>query len=348
MPKTLIRLGDGDLVEYSDAELLKDIWQGTEEIAENQGIEPLSEDEVEYLFKLHTSKNRVTGVEKGSEVVLTYDGPTSEIRRVGINAGRLDALQIFERCFGSDTVEMSHVDYSYKPVKPIIQDEIPLLEQAQFLLIVPLFYGAMPNLGLYTRPDGPVPNPAELLPLGKIQEARQAYEEAIEYAVQDMVYIGSVLYEAGADGINFDTVGASGDPDFKAALLATEKLKAKYPDMCIEMGMAGEFVLGMHGDIEHNGRRLAGLFAQDQVKLAQESGVNLFGPVINTVSRKSVPWNLSRAITLTRACVQEARIPVHGNMGMGVGGIPVCEILPTDTVSLASKAMVELTRLDGL
>ena len=348
MTKAVIRLGDGDLVEYTEAELLKDIWQGSEDIAENQGIEPLSKDEIQYLSALFQSKNRLTGVERGSEVVLSYDGPTSEIRKLGINAGRLEALQIFERCFGSDTVEMSHVDYSYKPVKPIVQDEIPILEQAQFLLVVPLLYGAMPNLGLYTRPDGPVPNPAELLPLGKIKEARQAYEEAIEHAVRDMVYVGSALYEAGADGINFDTVGASGDPDFKAALLATEELKAKYPDICIEMGMAGEFVLGMHGEIEHNGRRLAGLYAQDQLKMAQESGVDLFGPVINTVSKRSVPWNLSRAITLTRACVREAKIPVHGNMGMGVGGIPVCEILPADTVALASKAMVELTRLDGL
>lgn len=348
MAKAEIRLGDGELVAYSDAELERDIWQGTGDMAENSGLSPLSQEEVAYLCELFQSKHRMTGVDKGSEVVLTYDGPTSEIRRVGVNAGRLDALQIFERCFGSDTVEMSHVDYSYKPVKPIIQDEIPLLEQAQFLLVVPLLYGAMPNLGLYTRPDGPVPNPAELMPLGKIAEARQAYEEAIEHAVQDMVYVGSALYEAGADGVNFDTVGASGDPDFKAALMATERLKARHPDICIEMGMAGEFVLGMHGEIEHKGIRLAGLYAQDQLKLAQECGVDIFGPVVNTVPKKSVPWNLARAITLTRACVQEARIPVHGNMGMGVGGVPVCEILPADTVALASKGMVELTRLDGL
>jgi hypothetical protein len=33
---------------------------------------------------------------------------------------------------------------------------------------------------------------------------------------------------------------------------------------------------------------------------------------------------------------------------MGVGAIPICDILPLDAVSLASRAMVELTRLDGL
>jgi len=33
---------------------------------------------------------------------------------------------------------------------------------------------------------------------------------------------------------------------------------------------------------------------------------------------------------------------------MGVGGLPVCETPPVDAVSVASTAMVELTRLDGL
>jgi dimethylamine--corrinoid protein Co-methyltransferase len=35
-------------------------------------------------------------------------------------------------------------------------------------------------------------------------------------------------------------------------------------------------------------------------------------------------------------------------MGMGVGGLPVCETPPVDAVSLASRAMVEISRLDGL
>ena len=54
-------------------------------------------------------------------------------------------------------------------------------------MVAPVFYGAMPNLGLYTQPDGPVPNPAELLPQGKIKEVREAYDGAIEHAVRDMV-----------------------------------------------------------------------------------------------------------------------------------------------------------------
>jgi dimethylamine--corrinoid protein Co-methyltransferase len=162
-------------------------------------------------------------------------------------------------------------------------------DEQKHLMVAPVFYGAMPNLGLYTQPDGPVPNPAELLPQGKIKEAREAYDGAIEHTVRDMVYVATSHCEAVADGINFDTVGAFGDPDLKATLLAVETLKKQYPDICVEAGMAGEFVLGMHGEMTHNGVRLAGLYPHNQVKIAQDAGVDIFGPAINTVSTKSIP-----------------------------------------------------------
>jgi dimethylamine--corrinoid protein Co-methyltransferase len=348
MSKVFARLGDGFATEISEAELMKDIEDGTREASERAKIPPLSQDEIKHLFEICKNTLKMSGVEKGKEIVLSYDGGTNKIGRLGINTGRLQALQIYERCFGADTTELSQVDYSYKAVKPVIHEDMPVMEQAQLLMVVPVFYGAMPNLGLYTQPDGPVPNPAELLPKGKIKEAREAYGQAIEHAVRDMVYVGSAFYEGGADGINFDTVGASGDPDFKAALLAAEALKKKYPDICIEMGMAGEFVIGMHGELEHRGVRLAGLYPHDQVKIAQDSGVTIFGPAVTTATNKTIAWTLARAITFAKAAVKAARIPVHGNMGMGVGGLPVCETPPVDAVSLASRAMVEISRLDGL
>ena len=348
MKKIFTRMGDGLPIELSEAALKQEIEDGTGQAAYQGGVEPLTDDELKHLFDICKSSNKITGVAQGREVVLSYDGPTFEIRRLGIIANRQTALQIYERCFGADTVEFSHIDYSYKQVKPIVHEDLPLFEQAQLFVLAPMFYGAMPNLGLYATPNGPLPNPAELLPAGKIGEAQDSYEKAIELAVQDMVFVASAFYEAGAEGINLDTVGAAGDPDFKAALSASEILKEKYPNICIEIGMAGEFVLGMHGEIQHNGQRLAGLYPHAQVKLAQETGATIFGPAVNTVTSKSVPWNISRAVTFTKACVNAADIPVHGNMGMGVGGLPLCETLPPETVSMASKAMVEITRLDGL
>jgi len=156
------------------------------------------------------------------------------------------------------------------------------------------------------------------------------------------------MVESGADGINFDTTGAAGDPDFLAPLRATEILKQKYPDICIELGMAGEFILGMHGEMTYDGVRLAGLYPHEQVKLAQKAGVTIFGPVVNTNTSQSSAWNLARTLTLLKPCVENSAIPVHANVGMGVGSVPVVDNPPTDAVSKASKALVEIVRIDGL
>lgn len=348
MGKIFSRRGDGFAVYLTQAELMKDLEDGTQDASERGKIPPLTDEEVKHLFDICKSIHKISGVEKGHEVIMTYDGGTNKIPRLGINTGRLQTLQIYERCFGADTTELSDPDYTYRQVKPTLRDDIPMMEQAQLLMVVPVFYGAMPNLGIYAQPDGPVANPMDLLPVGKINEAQAAYEEAVELAVRDIVTVASAYHEAGADGINIDTVGACGDPDFKAALLASEKLTTKYPDICIEMGMAGEFVLGMHGGISHNDVTLAGLYPHEQVKMAQAAGVTIFGPTINTKPSKTIPWNIARVATYTKACVSAAEIPVHANMGMGVGALPLCLTPPIDIVSLASKAMVEITDLDGL
>ncbi len=112
--------------------------------------------------------------------------------------------------------------------------------------------------------------------------------------------------------------------------------------------MAGEFVLGMHGEMTYDGDRLAGMYPQDQVKAAEKAGVTIFGPVVNTNTNESAPWNVSRAITYMKACCEVATIPIHVNMGMGVGAMTVHDHPPLDVASRASKAMVELCRLDGL
>jgi dimethylamine--corrinoid protein Co-methyltransferase len=341
-------MGDGILIEMSKADLEKDLEDGTRDAAEKAGVSPLAEAELKHVLDIFTTPAKFASVELGNEVVLSFDGGTLKTRRLGVATGRIQAIQFFERALGADTMELAHIDYSYKQIKPIAGDEQPVLEQALLVSTVPLFYGGMPNLGIYSQPDGPVPNPAELLPQGKIAEARAAHEEAVEHAVKDMVYVASKMYDSGADGINFDTTGAAGDPDFLATLKATRILKEKYPDMCIELGMAGEFILGMHGEMTHEGVRLAGLYPHEQVKLAQEAGVTIFGPVVNTNTSQSCAWNLARALTFLKPCIENSTIPIHVNVGMGVGAVPVVDNPPTDVVSKASKALVEITRLDGL
>ena len=348
MEKIQTRLGDGFRIEMTEAEVRQDLEEGTQDAAERADIPVLSDDELAYLWDIFKRPDRSVGVERGKEVVLSYDSQTTKIKRAHISVSKIQSLQIFERGLGADTLELAHIDYSFKPVKPIVVFEKPIMEQAVLITIAPLFYGAMPNLGLYSQPDGPCPNPADLLPQGKISEARASYEEAVEHAVKDMVYVGSEMYEAGADGINFDTTAAAGDAEFLAALRAAEVLRKKYPNMAIEMGMASEFILGMHGELTYDGVRLAGLYPHDQRKLAEKAGVTIFGPAINVVTTRSLPWNLARSITFTKACSENARIPIHGDLGMGVGGVPLTITPPVDAVSRASKATVEIARLDGL
>lgn len=213
---------------------------------------------------------------------------------------------------------------------------------------MPLFYGAMANLGFYTKPDGPVENWSELLPMGKIEESKKAQEEAVEHAVRDIVYVAEQIYKAGGDGINLDTSGAAGDADFLAALKATEIIKEQFPDLAVEIGMAGEFVLGMHGGVTYDGVRLAGQYLHKQVELVEKAGASIFGAVVNTNCNKSFAWNMGRVCTFMKACTEVANIPVHGNVGMGVGGVPMNEVLPIDIISKADKALVEICNLDGL
>jgi len=114
------------------------------------------------------------------------------------------------------------------------------------------------------------------------------------------------------------------------------------------MGMAAEVVLGFHGQLEYKGVRLAGLWPHQQVKLAEQAGVAIFGPVVNTNTRKSTPWNVARASTFVKACSEAASIPIHANVGMGVGGVPMFEVPPPDAVTQASVALVEIGKADGL
>ena len=49
-----------------------------------------------------------------------------------------------------------------------------------------------------------------------------------------------------------------------------------------------------------------------------------------------------------KAVTAEATIPVHANVGLGVGGVPMFEVAPADMVTRASAAMIEIGRADGL
>jgi len=320
-----------------------DIVAGSEAAARRAKVPPLGDDEVDHLLEIYASPARFTGVDVGEEVVLSCDGTGMKT-----HATRIQDLQSYEQWMGADLLELCVGDYSLKVVRTILAYEAQYMHDAQLCTIAPLQYGVMPNLGLYSKPDGPCENWSALLPLGRIAEARAAAEEAVEMAVADMVKLADSQWEAGADAIDWDTTGASGDPEFLAALRATRIIRARYPDMGVQLGMAGEFVLGMHGELEWEGVRLAGLWPKDQLLLAQQAGATVFGPVVNINTGRSLAWNMARAVALIKPCMAVAEIPVHPNVGMGVGGVPMFVYPPGDATCRAAKSLVELLHVDGL
>jgi dimethylamine--corrinoid protein Co-methyltransferase len=347
------RMGDGYVAMLTPEELRADLEAGCAEAVKRAKVPPLEENEFDWLVDLFANPSRIMGVDPGREVILTKDGSVNTLcsaqlsSGVGLPLSREQAFRVFERAFCFDTMEIGHPDYSYKPVKPIVSLEATGVEQALLTTIIPVFYGAMPNFGLYAQPDGPFPNPADLLPRGEVEAAREVQMEMAEACKADMLYVSRVMADVGADGINFDTTASTGDAEFLATLQAVEELAAT-TDLSIEVGMAAEFVLGFHGQLEYKGKRLAGMWPHQQVKVVEEAGAHIFGPVVNTNSRRSVPWNVARAVTIVKECSRVAEIPVHANVGMGVGGVPMFEVPPADVLTRASAAMVMIANVDGL
>jgi dimethylamine--corrinoid protein Co-methyltransferase len=352
--KVMTRMGDGELVSMSADEIKEDIKDATDDAARRAEIPQLTAEEMDLLFEIMAEPSRAVSVNSGQEVIVTDDGCSMSFYSgqdgggVGVPMSRLQAILTYERALAADTTSMGHSDYSFKPVKPIINFEMNEYYSASMMTTAPFLYGAQPNMGLYFQPDGPHENPAELLPQGKIKEAREVQEAAAEQLREDLIFVGKKFNSIGCEGLNFDTSGSAGDADFLAALQAVRDLKTGAPNMPLIMGGSGEFVLGMHGEIEFDGTRLAGLYPHDQAKLAEDAGASIYGVAIGTSVTHSVAWNIARAVTFVKAAVNAVNIPLHVNVGMGVGGVPMMEAPPIDSVTRASKSLVQIGKADGL
>ena len=337
------RLGDGSLVELTRAEIEADLHAGSEAAAKRAKVEPLAQDEIEHLLDIFTSPAKFSSVDYGDEVVLSYDGAGNS----DLAAPVLEQV-VYQNHHGADMIELWHHDYSYKAVRTVLSFQTQMLKDAQMQTVVPLNYGAMPDLGRYSQPDGPAPNWSELMPLGKIAEAREAQMEAVEHLEKDMWYVVEAMVAAGADGIDFDTAGASGDADLLATLRVARRVRDTWPDIGVEIGQAAELVLGMHGELEYDGVRLAGQWPLGQLRACTAAGATIFGPAVNVNTTKSLAWNTARTCALVKPVTAEATIPVHANAGMGVGGVPMTPYPPADATSRASRALVDICKIDGL
>jgi dimethylamine--corrinoid protein Co-methyltransferase len=337
------RRGDGSLTEMTRDELAADVVAATELAARKAKVAPLGQDELDHVVDIYASPAAFSAVDIGDQVVLSCDGGGSKMTGTDI----LDLLESEQR-LGQDILELWHIEYSYKAIKTILPFQQQVMQNAQLMLTAPIQYGAQPNLAFYSKPDGPADNWFELLPRGEIAAAREAIEDAMEHATRDMVFVGQGMLDAGADGVDFDTTGGAGDADLLSTLRAVRWLRERYPTAGVELGMAGEFVIGVHAELSWDGRRLAGMWPREQLEVCQDAGVTVFGPAININTGRSCAWNTAYSLTLLKPCMDVARIPVHPNVGQGVCGVPVNGYPGEDASSRAAKAHVEVLRCDGL
>jgi dimethylamine--corrinoid protein Co-methyltransferase len=148
MEKYVTRMGDGFKVEMTEAEIRRDIEDAIQDAVKRAKIPPLTDDEIGYLVELFKSPDNAVGVKRGNEVILSYDSGTTKFKRANVSVSKIQSLQIYERMLGSDTLELAHIDYSFKPVKPIVVFEQPILEQA-----------LLQTWGSTVSPMAPVPIP---------------------------------------------------------------------------------------------------------------------------------------------------------------------------------------------
>ena len=193
--KITTRMGDGARVELSAEQVKAEILAGTQDAADRVKIPELTPDELEQLFEIFADTNRIVAVKPGKEVITTDDGASMTLigdqadGGVALPMGNMQSVLTYERVCCADTAGIGHTDYSCKPVKQIVNYEKQKYHSLNQATTIPLVYGTQPNLGLYFQPDGAFPNPSELLPAGKIKEAREAQEEAAEQLRNDLVFI---------------------------------------------------------------------------------------------------------------------------------------------------------------
>ncbi len=346
--------GDGQRIELSPEELRKDIVEGSETAARKGKIDGLTSEDIDHMVDIFSQRGRTVSVEPGKEVVVTDDGAGLMPSWGRPSAGHAipisdhQSILMYERVYCGDTCGLGFPDYSYKPVKSAIGYARSHYKAISMLTTIPLIYGSQPNMGMYYHPTGPVESPSGYLSKFEFDKAKEVQEEAAELMRRDIMDVAENLYEVGCEAMNLDTSGSAGDADFWGCLNVVEDMKAKMPDMPVEMGMAGEMVMGMHGELTYDGQRLAGMFPHQQVIAAAKAGVDIFGIAVNSETGRSTPYNLARTAVFTKAATAESPIPVHANSGMGVGGMPMTLLPPITDSTRCAKTLVEIGKADGL
>ena len=354
MREIMTSSGDGRCIVFSPDDLQRNIVAGSDDAAQKGKIDGLTQDEINHLVDIFRQPTKTVSVEPGKEVVVSDDGAGLMASWGRPSAGHAipisdhQSILMYERVYCGDTCGLGFPDYSYKPVKSAIGYARSHYKAISMLTTIPLIYGSQPNLGMYYHPTGPIPTPFDYFTKFEFEKGFELQEEAAQMMRDDIFYVAEQLYEVGCEAINLDTTGSAGDAEFWGALQVVEDIKSKLPDMPVEMGMAGEEVIGMHGKLTYKGERLAGMYPHQQVEMAAKAGVDIFGVAVNSDTNESTPYNLARAVTFMKATTKNSPIPVHTNSGMGVGGMPMTLLPPVGCSTRCAKALVEIGKADGL
>ena len=240
---------------------------------------------------------------------------------------------------GGDLCELQQDDYSYKAVKTAVAGEQRRMQEAQYRLTIPVQYGAQADLGRYSAPDGPVPNWSQLMPQGRIAEARAAQEEAARRSRAGHVQgrVGAVGGRRRRRRLRHQRRRRRRRSARRAQHGATPACRLPRPG---HRGRHGVGVRARHARRARVRRREAGRRLWPAGPAAPAAGLPAppsSGRRSTSTRRQTWPGTWRGRSTIIKPCMEVAEIPVHLNVGMGVGGVPM-HPFPRSTPSRAPRA----------
>ena len=267
-PKIVTRMGDGSRIEMTPSEIRADVEDGVAAAVKRAKVPPLTADEIDHLVDIFTSTARFASVDVGDEVILSSDGTCS------IGAGStVENLLIYQNSLGADILELGAADYSYKAVKTIVTTEAQRMQDgaAQHRRAAPVRRDARPRVA--TR------SPTARSPTGRsccrsARSTRRGRRRKRRSSWRSTTCCSSATISGRPAPTAWTSTPPAprGDADLLATLRVVETLRERYPDIGLQVGMASEMVLGMHGELEYKGRRLAGMWPHEQVRWPRRPG----------------------------------------------------------------------------
>ena len=254
---------------------------------------------------------------------MTKDGCVNALNSSRMSSGvvapvnREVGVRLFESMLGFDSMEVSHNDYSVKPQRFLKALEQLHMELLQETTIFPLLYGFMPNLGLYYRPDGSFAEPVR--PAAPGQDRRGApHPGRGPSGLPGRLHPHERLHAR--DGRRRHRLRHRGlhrrrrVPGRRSRRPSTSPAS---PACRSRSACRPRWSWASTASSNTRARALPACGPISSSKLCEKAGAAIFGPVVNTNTKKSTPWNLARAVTFVKACTADRQDPDPRQRGHG-------------------------------